>query len=277
MKKLLCILIFLALATNTSCLKKQNLEEEDLGPAFAPESLSTAMTEGFGSLDYGAISANEFSSYVLTQKIQDSYLETLEQQDITIETSTDTTEKLSMDLVLTKIKYSGGQSSQSTRKWNQEFIKSSGKALSQSIKTLADNDPPTFLFLYFQSIAFGACYDEGDYPETCHRLSVSDFQFPVPQTAASQHNCQEGADCFINARKIEFDMIQKNVTDKDGKPRRVHYTIILSKETPYLSRVLQFCSRTLYSVSNSQQKILADLCYNVNNYAFGGTQNETQK
>jgi len=277
MKKLVYFVIFLALATNTSCLKKQNLDEENLGPAIAPETLTKAMTEGFGSLDYSAIKPQEFSSYVLTQKIQDSYLDTLEQQDITIKTVTDTNEKLSLNLILSKIKYSGGQSSQSTREWLQEFSKSAGKATNQSLKALADNDPPTFLFITYQSVAFGACWDEGDFPETCHNLSVSDFPFRVPQTALSQHGCTDADNCTVSARKIEFDMIQKNVTDKDGKPRRVHFTIVLSKEVPYLSRVLQFCTRSLYEMTNSQQKILADLCYNVNNYAFGGNQTGTQK
>lgn len=270
MKKLVSILIFLVLATNTSCLKKQNLEEEDLGPAITPQSLEEAMLEGFGSLNYGAIAANEYSSYVLTQKIQDSFLDTVEQQDITIKTSTDTPQSLSMQLILTKIKYSGGQSSQSTREWSETFEKSPSQTNVQNLKTLTENDPPKFLFIDFQSLAFGSCYDEGKYPQSCHNLSVTDFKFQVPYGAMAAHDCTSYENCFINARKIEFDAIYKFVIDKDGKPRRVHYTVILSKEVPYLSRVLKFCSRALYEMSSSNQKIVADLCYNVNNYAFGG-------
>lgn len=267
MKKLLSLFILIMVTTSTSCLKKQNLEDDDLGPAIEPQSLTTAMLEGFGSLNYGAIKANEFSSYVLTQKIQDSYLDTIEQQDLTIQSSTDTPEMLSMELILSKIKYSGGQSSQSTRQWSQEFPKSSNQ--STDLQTLTDNDPPFFLFYQFQLLAFGSCYDEGQNPQTCHNLSVSDFQYRVPQAALAQHNCSDPDTCFINARRIEFDALYKTVTDKDGKPRRVHYTIVLSKETPYLSRMLQYCSRSLYEMSNTNQKILADLCFNINNYAFG--------
>ena len=64
-------------------------------------------------------------------------------------------------------------------------------------------------------------------------------------------------------------MIRNYELDKDGKPKRTHYTLLLSKSVPFLSRVLQFCSRSLYEITNSNQKILADLCYNVNNYASG--------
>ncbi len=270
MKFMFIALVFLTLTLNTSCLKKQNLDEEDLGPAIAPAELTKAMTDGFGSLNYGNIKANEFNSYVLTQKIQDSRIDTLEQQDLTIETSVDSAAKLIMDFVVTKTKYSAGQSSQSTRKWHKEYKKESeSSSLSAEFSTLADNDEPTMMFLVFQNLAFGSCIADGVYPETCHHLEVSDFKFKVPQTASSQHQCTDPDNCFIDARKIEFDMITKNQIDKDGKPKRTHFTVILSKQVPYMSRVLQFCSRRLYDISSSQQKILADLCYNVNSYAFG--------
>jgi hypothetical protein len=272
MKNIIFYIIFVILTFNTSCLKKQNLDADDLGPAIAPIEITKALGTGFGAFDLNDIKANEFNSYVLTQKVQDSYIETLEQQDLTIESSVNTIDKLSLDLVLAKIKYSGGQSSQSTRKWHKDCLKSEGKAAcvsSSQANTMADNDEPTFMFLVFQSLAFGSCVAEGKYPETCHQLIVRDFKYKVPQSAAAQHQCADADNCYINARKVEFDMIRNYLLDKDGKPKRTHYTMIISKEVPFLSRVLQFCSRSLYEISNSQQKILADLCYNVNNYAFG--------
>ena len=262
MKKMIYLAFFLMLAFNTSCLKKQNLEEVSLGPQFATEDLSKVMLDGFGPLDYGSIKKNEFSSYVLTQRIQDSYLQTLEQQDMTIKDSVLSQQGLSLDSVVTKIKYSGGQTAQSTREWHRDFPFA-------DIQTLADNDPPTYLFLYFQLLAFQSCLPEGDAAETCHGLAVTDFKFRVPQTAASQHDCAPEQDCFINARKIEYDTLSTSQLDKDGKPRRTHFTFILSKEVPFLSRILQFCQRSLYEVSNSNQKVLVDYCYDINNYAFG--------
>lgn len=270
MKFAVYALIFLVLTFNTSCLKKQNLDDDNLGEAIAPEALTKAMTEGFGSMNYGQIKANEFTSYILTQTIQETSFTPLEQQDLTIESSADTATALTMDLILTKIKFSGGQNSQSTRKWHQAFDKT-GKstALSTNSTTLADNDPPTFLFIAFQGLAFGSCYNDGEAPETCHRLLVTDIKYKVPETAASQHTCADVANCYINARQIEFDKVQSTVLDKDGKPKRTHYTVIVSKEVPYLSRVLKYCSRSLYDISSLNQKILADFCYDINNYAFG--------
>jgi hypothetical protein len=290
MKKLVYFLIFLSLATSTSCLKKQNLDDDDLGPVIDAESMTKAMTEGFGSLDYTVIKPNEFSSYVLSQKIQDSYLETIEQQDLTINKITDTADSLTLDLILSKIKYSGGQTSQGApREWQQVFSKSSNTDTSkqssdthtddtrallaqstQGVQAMTDVDAPEFLFQLFQAYAFFGCRAEGSYPTTCYKLNFSDFKFPVPQTAFAQHGCSQDQDCTIDARRIEFDMLTPEL-DKDGKQIRVHHTFILSAQVPYLSRVLQYCKRSLYDVSNQPQKVLAEICYNINNYAFGDT------
>ncbi len=133
----------------------------------------------------------------------------------------------------------------------------------------ADSGEPVFMFQLFQSLALGSCYTDGNYPETCHNLSVSDVRYQVPSTAAHQHNCSNIFQCFIDAKKIEFDLVRKYEIDSDGKPKRIHFTLILSREVPFTSRVLKYCSRTLYEISGAPQKILADLCYDVNNYTFG--------
>ncbi len=263
MKKVICTAIFLMVTFNTSCLKKQNLEEVSLGAQFSTEDLSKVMLDGFGPLDYGSIKKNEFSSYVLTQKIQDSYVQTLEQQDMTVKKATLYPDGLSMDLIVTKIKYSGGQTSQATREWtNQNFA-------NPETRSKADNEPPTYLFYYFQVFAATSCAAEGKFSESCHGLEVTDFKFQVPQTAASQHGCTNVEDCYVNARKIEYDTLSNTQLDKDGKPKRTHFTFVLSKEVPFMSRVLQFCQRSLYEVSNSNQRVLVDYCYDINNYAFG--------
>jgi hypothetical protein len=266
-------LVVLILTFNTSCLKKQNLEEEDLGPSFEAAELTKAMGTAFGSYNFSDIKPNEFSSYVLTQKIQDSFMQTLEQQDMLIENSVNSSDRLTLDMNVTKLKYSGGQSSQSTRKWNKVFYKgdgsSAGQQSGQANSSAQEVDEPTFMFLIFQSLAFGSCVTEGDYPESCYRLTNTDIDYEVPPSAAVQHGCGIEDVCTIKAKKIEFDMIRNYQLDKDGKPKRTHYTLIISKEVPFLSRVLQFCSRGLYEMSSSNQKILADLCYDINNYAFG--------
>ena len=259
------------LAFNTSCLKKQDLNKEDLGPAFTHQELSKAMADGFGTLDYGSIKANEFSTFVLTQRIQDSFMQTVEQQDMTITKSTITAEKLTLDMVVARTVFSGGQSlPQAPRAWTEVFNFSSMQSESV-VNTKSDIQRPTYLFLYFQYFAFGSCNAEGDSAESCYGLTTTDLKYRVPPAATEQHGCSSSSDCFINARKIEYDTISKTQVDKDGKARRTHFTFVLSKEVPFLFRVLQFCQRGLYEVTNSQQKVVVDQCFDIANYTFGGT------
>ena len=133
----------------------------------------------------------------------------------------------------------------------------------------AEVDEPMYMFQVLQNLALGSCYDDGNYPETCHNLVITAMDYKVPSSAAYQHPCVDVYNCFIKAKKVEFDLVRKYEIESDGKPKRIHYTLILSKQVPFTSRVLRYCTRTLYEIPNVSQKILADLCYNVNNYTFG--------
>lgn len=272
MKK--CLLIYLCagiLFTMTSCLKKQDLSDDNLGPAVEPVEVTKTLGSGIGSYDYNLIKPNEFTSVLVSQRIQDSVTQNIEQQGITVVESANTVDSLKLKLNVQKEEYSGGQTSQSSRQWDITLNKGAAKTEAMSVKPLSDGDsePPILLFLNFETIAFGFCHDSGEYPETCHNLKSENIQFRAPIAAAAQHGCADTANCFIPAKKIEFDRLQKTVLDKDGKPKRTHYTMIISPETPFLSRMMQLCIRGVYGITNSDQKILADVCYTVNNYAFG--------
>ena len=264
LKIFLCLFTLIAV---TSCLKKTNLNEDDLGPAVDPVEITKTLGAGFGSFSYDEIKPGEFTSVLQSQRIQDSVNQNLQQEGITVDSMINDSEKLFLDLIVQKEEYNAGQTSQSTVKWPLTFKKGSAKQAAMA-QTVESASPPVLLFLTFQSLAFGSCYDEGTYPETCHRLSTKDIQYKVPFAAVGQHSCTDPTNCFIPAKKIEFDMVSKYATDKDGKPVRTHYTLVLSPEVPFLSRVLQICSRGIYEMTNDQ-KILADICYTVNNYAAG--------
>lgn len=268
LKIALCIFV---LASVTSCLKKMDLSNDELGPPIDPVELTKALGQGYGTFDYNEIKPNEFTSLLQSQRIQDSVNQNLQQEGITVNSMVNDSDKLFLDLIVQKEEYAGGQTSQSTVKWPLTFKKTSAAvAARETLRTQDSASPPVLTFLTFQALAFGSCYDEGKYPETCHRLTSKDIQYKVPAAAVNQHNCADPTKCYIPAKKIEFDMISKYATDKDGKPVRTHYTLVLSPHVPFLSRILQICTRGIYEMSNDQ-KILADLCYTVNNYAFGST------
>ncbi|MEQ1722693.1 MAG: hypothetical protein ABL930_05925 [Pseudobdellovibrio sp.] len=271
-KKIVLASIFTAIFFGASCLKKQNLEEESLSNAIPPEQVAAALSDGYGPINYNDMKPNEMSSIVLTQAIQDGGPQTLEQQDVTIQSINNTDVQLELNVLATTIQYSGGQTSQSTRAWNRIFKKYSGFALSMNHEAQAKAaaaDEPMYMFQILQNLALGSCYDEGSYPETCHNLIVTELKYKVPTAAAYQHACADIHNCFVNAKRVEFDLIRKYELESDGKPKRIHYTLILSKEVPFSSKVLRYCTRSLYDIPNVPQKVLADLCYNVNNYTFG--------
>lgn len=272
-RQFILIGIFSAILISASCLKKQNLIEENMSAAVPPTQIATAISEGFGLINYSDMKPNEMSSIVLTQSIQDGTPQTLEQQDVTIQKVNNTSTFLELNVISTKIKYAGGQTTQSTRAWNKIFQKYSGYAFSmnQNAQTSAttDVDEPMYMFQVIQNLALGSCYDDGNYPETCHNLVTSDLNYKVPTSAAYQYACADIFNCFIKAKKIEFDLVRKYELESDGKPKRIHYTLILTSEAPFSARVLRYCTRSLYDIPGAPQKVLADICYNINSYTYG--------
>lgn len=273
-KRIILTGIFSAIFFGASCMKKQNLDEESFGDAINPESLAQSLSDGFGPIDYNDMKPNEISSIVLTQSIQEGNTQTIEQQDVTIQSINNTSTYLQLDVLATTITYNGGgQTSQSTRQWTKTFQKYSGFALSaknaDQATTQASVSEPMYMFQVVQNLALGSCYNEGNYPETCHNLVVTDINYKVPASSAHQHACGDIYNCLIPAKKIEFDLIRKYELESDGKPKRIHYTLILSPHVPFSSRLLRYCTRSLYDIQGVPQKVLADICYNVNSYTFG--------
>ncbi len=270
-KKIILAVVFCGILFGASCLKKINLEDEALGDSVGPEQISAALGDGFGVIDYNDIKINEKSSIVLSQTIQDGATQVLEQQDVTVQTVNNNPTTLELGVLSRILRYSGSNTTESSRFWNKVFYKYSGFAFSmnQNAQVAAEVDEPMYMFLVLQNLALGSCYDDGNYPETCHNLVITEMDYKVPSSAAYQHPCVDIYNCFIKAKKVEFDLVRKYEIESDGKPKRIHYTLILSKQVPFTSRVLRYCTRTLYEIPNVSQKILADLCYNVNNYTFG--------
>lgn len=264
------LLISFVFSFNMSCMKKQNLDDDNLGDPITQESLVSAISDGVGVYDYG-IKKDESSSFVITQSVQAGTPYNLEQQDMTIKEVVRTPETMRIDSFVTKTIFSDSQNSQSSREWSQTFNmgKSSPELVATAIKPAAEETGPFFLFRLLERMAFGSCQTEGEDAETCYKLQTSDIKLRVSPAIAPQHGCENVNQCYIDARKVEFDTVSSTVIDKDGKALRIHYTMIVSKDVPFLSKMMQLCYKRLYNISSSQQKVMADTCYTVNNYSFG--------
>ncbi|MBC7743055.1 MAG: hypothetical protein H7061_12715 [Bdellovibrionaceae bacterium] len=269
MKLTLVILVILSsLFFNTSCLKRQNLNDDNLGAPIAPAELSTAIKEEFGDkLFIDDIKKDEFSSYILTEKIQDTYSQTIEQQDMTVKAVESTPDHFKFDTQVTKITYQNGQSTQQTREWSWLWQYDPNPTATRPLAPLAENERPTYLFERLIAVMNYYCKNEGEFPQSCHNMSSVEIDYFVPPATAPQHNCTNAYQCFIKARKIEFDQVLLNEFDIHGKPKRQHIKLVISNDVPFLSRMLQYCQRGLFDMSS--QQILVDYCYTINSYAFG--------
>lgn len=265
MKKILILsMIALTLVYNTSCIKKDDLNSEDLGPAVEPMEFTKTLTSAFGVYDYNLIKPGEVSSLVMSYRLQDSFSQVFEKQVIDIKNVDNQPDQLVLSMQYTKVVNSGGQDQSSTSEKHIAINKTG------SLSTLADdNELPLLLFYEFIGIVSGYCRENSPVPTSCHKLTAQDLTLKVPASEASHHNCPDANNCTIPAKKIEFDLILKNQFDDNGNPIRNHYTIVLSPEVPFLSRVLQFCQRGLHKLGSSEQQVVADVCYTVDSYTFG--------
>jgi len=295
-KRIVLSLIAVGIATAASCLKKTDLQMDDLGSALDAQDIANALDTSFGPINYDDIKANEMTDLVISQSIQAGTPQNLEDQFITIKAinNIDAYLEIQSNAIMTTFSSSGNIVDQ--RDWDQYFPKYNGFAFSAAGKlstmsvnsnmtaqqaalatkaataqsmSSGDLQGPIFTFQLVQSLALASCQDSGSYPETCYNLTVSDIDWHVPPASAGQHNCDDIYNCFIKAKHIEFDQLQNYNLDANGKPRRVHYALTISQAVPFTSRVLEYCTRALYDITGADQKVMADICYKVNRYSFG--------
>lgn len=273
-KRSLLVIVGLGLALGASCLKKQNLVVEDLGEPITSQQIATALDEAFGPIDYNEMKLDEMTDIIVSQRIQDGVPQNLEEQNITIKEINNQPSYLQIKSHTIMTSFSSSGNITDERDWDQVFPKYGGFAFSNNqdsseASAASDLTGPIFTFKLVQSLALGSCYDGGNYPESCHNLKVEEIDYRVPTLSAPQHGCTDVYNCFVKAKLIEFDLLQKYTIEEDGNPRRIHYTLIISNEVPFTSRVLKYCTRALYNITGVEQKILADICYDVNKYSFG--------
>lgn len=263
--RLTAVLLLLSLLS-TSCMKKQNLKEEDLGPTISSFEVATALSEGFGVIDYNDIRREEEVGIAFTQALQGQSPQVIEQQNIIINRIDNDVNP--NELVLNfDVEVTSGSDTIKATGVDKSYTKTEGFAFADDT-----NHPIIFMFEYLQNVALFACYNGGSYPETCHNLIVKDTLINLPPALASKHShCAGQPSCSISGKLIEFDLVRHWQTEStsDSRPRRIHYSFLLSDQVPFTSRVLRYCTRALYEVSPGQPKVLADRCYTVNNYTFG--------
>lgn len=260
--------------TQTSCLKKQNLEDINLGPIVDADVVESKMAEGIGGLDPADINRNESSNLTAVTTYEDSQSIKLFSQTINVNSITDmvvsgaTITRFALDY--SKVDYLNSNQSFNNFAYNLDFGHSNDAVESQSIKPRSDlsvkaaDKVPFFMYRAFIVMAAFACREA---KVTCHNLTVVDSQMPLSPDLADPRICSDTLHCKIPVRKVEYDLVDNNDIQSDGQPARTHYTFMMSSSLPFFSKVLQYCVRGLVQMEN--RKVLAEDCISVNGFSVG--------
>ena len=279
-KKLIIAFAALVLFTQTSCLKKQNLEDSNLGPAVSADSVEETMAVGIGGLDPDDINRNESSNVSAATTYEDSQSVKLFSQSIIVNSinnivvSGATVTRFALDY--SKVDYLNGNQSFNNFVYNLDFgysndvesqslgAKSQILNKRSELTVKAADKVPFFMYRAFIVMAAFACRED---KVTCHNLVVQDSQLALSPDLADPRICADTLRCKIPVRRVEYDLVDNNDLQSDGQPTRTHYTFLMSSSLPFFSKVLQYCVRGLVQMEN--RKVLAEDCISVNGFSVG--------
>ncbi len=241
----------LVLGLNISCLKKQNLEEQNLGPVVAAKDVQQAMGDAVGVLDFGKIKVNEFSSVLSTITLEDSQNIKRFKQDLRVKSIVNTQTEFSINFI------------HSMENFLQTELSFTNIERKYDPFNPTKSDPLLLPILYYFT---GKDYCKED-KVTCHNLTVAPTKVNLNPSLVDTTICPDSQTCQVSARKIEFDLLDSKELNDQGNPSRSHYTFIVAGQLPFLSKVLQYCVRGLMPYGN--RKVLAENCVFVNSINTG--------
>ena len=234
----------------TACLKKQNLEDPQVGPALNPDDVAQKMMSDVGVFSLGEIKKGEYSSIVQSQIIEETSVTQLFQQDVFVDKVTTEAGDVTYDLLMNFI----DKRSSDNSIYNIAYpIKSSDD--------LRNDNAPVVLFYEFLKIALTRCREVGI---SCHNLNISNETFLLNPELAHDSICSDKDRCEVKTKTIAMDMLYPR---KDGSKQKVNYTFVLAPQLPFLSRVLKFCERTV--VKSNPRNYLQEMCMNLTNFRVG--------
>lgn len=264
-KSLITLTCTFVLLTQTSCLKKQNLEESNLGPAISADEVEQKMAEGIGNLDPNDVRKNESSSLTAFTTYEDSQTLKIFSQSLIVNTITSSTTKTTINLDYSKTDYLNSNMSFNNLAYPLEFnYENNVSELRTGLTVKSADKVPFFLYRAFIVMAVFACREE---KVTCHNLSIEDNQMALSPEVADPRICSDTLHCKIPVRTVEYDLVDYKEVQSDGKPARSHFRFMMSSALPFFSKVLQYCVRGL--VDMEDRKVLAEDCVTVNGFSVG--------
>lgn len=282
----LSILSMLLCTTMVSCIKQP--EEEEISAA-SIEQVQSALSASWGTADPLTMAPNDFLFQETEQKIENNQNPFFVlQEGITISKKEElATEFLYTFLYQNRVIKEGTEGKESTREDHRSVGKADpALAVVQStqvgnLKPLADDYQMSLGFERLYSLAYACAKSDGldkyckeelgvDSCEIqCSNLQTTEEMRPVPDLIKAQPNCGGFAKCTYRVKKVAFDWTIALKKGQSVEKQRVNYSISLSPDMPFFSRMTEYCFRQLYPVQN--QKVLVTTCTKLKNFKRGGT------
>jgi hypothetical protein len=259
-------------------MKKPDLKDDDGEPA-ATASVQQALLGAWGDADATDMSLNEFAytekklmipgmpdrlTFMEGKTIQ-QVAENAEEKEYTI------VQQIAEVISENETKLSTSQRKIVAKKGGELF----GKPASQdALVAMSSGDVHTMEAALplsietLQSLLF-ACVRDTGWDVECFNLTTWEETEPLPPQVGSRPGCEGLADCRWRKKVVRFDLVLDQL-DSDTNTRvrsKAIYTIKMSPDAPFMSRITDFCYNGLATVGNA--KIPVTLCQSILNFRRG--------
>ena len=234
------------------------------------------MAESVGVLSLYDTNKNELNAISLSTTLENSQNYKIFNQILLVDSVVDTVSTYTINLNFTKQDLQDSNSSFSDIRYpividknsSLDSFYSQNEKLIQSVteKNEDQQQHPAFLIAEYADNAKNSCKRKN---VTCHNFRNSKYNITLPAVLAHPSICENPQKCTIPVSKIEYDLIDSNKLDANGKGHRIGFTFVVSKKLPLFSKVMSYCYRQLVEFGN--RKVLAESCYDLTNFSAGGT------
>ncbi|MGZ3781894.1 MAG: hypothetical protein ACXVCY_14680 [Pseudobdellovibrionaceae bacterium] len=287
-------LVLVSSSTMLSCIKDP--VEEPIIPT-TPAALQSALADGWGHADPATMQPNDFLFQETEQKIEtDPNPFYVLQEGITISKKDETsTDYIYTFLYQTRVIKRDQESPAATREDHRTVAKPNASAATMvtssdpmnfikplqrnTIKAMAEDYQMTLGFEKLYSLAYACtksaaldkyCKDQLKVESCeieCSNLKSTEQTVPAPDLIKAQDNCAGYENCTLHTKKISFDWTIALKNGQTIEKQKVNYSVILSPDLPFFSRMTEYCYRQLVTVQN--QKLLVNTCTKLKNFKKG--------
>lgn len=262
MKKTRLILASALCLSFLGCMKKPSLEDDDGTPASADQ-VQNAIVAAWGQVSPLTISNGEFSYLEKDMAIGDMPARVIFQEGKTVQAVSETeTEKTYTILQQIAEIDSNNQQKLSTSERTVRITKSA-QIVSDPLQMMSTALP---LSVEIAQQLLYTCVRDKDWDANCYNLKTWDSLEAAPSAVASREGCEGLPNCQWRQKNVAFDLVLKTKDEKTGvtSKTKASYTIKMSPDAPYLSRLTEFCYQGIGTASGTHFPVL--ICHKIKNF-----------